>query len=74
MKDPFLYARYRNTVKDYYASKIRIAASSMPIIEWHFGETRSGKTFTAYELTGGRDNPNCYYHSKSLDWIANYQG
>lgn len=46
----------------------------MPIIEWHFGATRSGKTYTAYLVTGGRDNPECYYHSGNLDWIQNYTG
>lgn len=40
---------------------LRNKPSEMPLIEWHFGDTRSGKTYTGYALTGGKDNPNCYY-------------
>jgi len=52
-----VYSRYRNGIKDYYRALLADKPSTMPIIEWHFGETRSGKTYAGYIITGGRDNP-----------------
>jgi len=46
--DPMLYSRYRNGIRDYYNAVLRAKPCEMPIIEWHFGATRSGKTYTGY--------------------------
>lgn len=46
----------------------------MPVLEWHFGDTRSGKTTAALAIVGGKDNPDCYYHKGTIDWIGHYSG
>lgn len=60
LNDPQVYSRFRNSIIDYYAAVLRNKPSHMPYIEWHFGETRSGKTFAGYALTGGRDCRNTH--------------
>jgi len=52
-----MYSRFRNGIIDYYNALIMSKPSEMPYMEWHFGDTRSGKTFAGYAITGGRDCP-----------------
>ena len=74
MADLELYCRCRNGTIDYYNAVLKAKPATKPYIEWHFGDTRSGKTFTCDILVGGRDNRNCHYQQGQFDWMTNYNG
>lgn len=59
---------------DYYNAVLRAKPCDKPYIEWHFGETRSGKTYAGCLLTGGKDNPLCHRQMGPFEWVTNYNG
>ena len=74
MMSPMIYGRFRNAIIDYYNAVLKAKPATKPYIEWHFGDTRSGKTFTCDILVGGRDNRDCHFQQGPFDWITNYNG
>ena len=71
---PMIYGRFRNAIIDYYNAVLKAKPATKPYIEWHFGDTRSGKTFTCDILVGGRDNRDCHFQQGPFDWVTNYTG
>ena len=74
MMSPMIYGRFRNAIIDYYNAVLKAKPATKPYIEWHFGDTRSGKTFTCDILVGGRDCKDCHFQQGPFDWVTNYTG
>lgn len=74
-ENPDLYAKNCHGVREIYLQRIRDSAMVKPVSEWHFGHTRSGKTYAGLDSVGGMNNPDCHYQQGNLDWIkGNYMG
>ena len=50
MMSPMIYGRFRNAIIDYYNAVLKAKPATKPYIEWHFGDTRSGKRSRATYL------------------------
>ena len=72
---PELYARNCHGVAQIYRARIAESPCERPVIEWRFGETRSGKTYAGLESVGGKDNENVFYQEGNMTWIkGEYEG
>jgi len=72
---PDLFAKNCHGVREIFLQRIRDTDMVKPVSEWHFGHTRSGKTYAGLDSIGGMDNPDCHYQQGNLDWMkGNYMG
>lgn len=72
---PELYARNCHGVAQIYRARIAESPCERPVIEWRFGDTRTGKTYAGLESVGGKDNENVFYQEGNMTWIkGEYEG
>lgn len=64
-KYPSTASHCYNVAKDiYHIKQMEKPCEAPPVIDWHFGATRSGKTYAACLPYGGKEHthPDVYYH------------